>query len=87
MPQQDPEIKRLTQAIDALRNHPFLRLNSTIAQQIWITFLRGMAFGLGSVLGATFLVYVLVQTLSQFEFIPILGDLAAQLIQQIESNR
>ena len=87
MPQQDPEIKQLTQAIDALRNHPFLRLNSTIVQQIWITFLRGMAFGLGSVLGATFLVYVLVQTLSQFEFIPILGDWAAQLIQQIENNR
>ena len=46
-----------------------------------------MAFGLGAVLGATFLVYVLVQTLSQFEFIPILGDWAAQLIQQIENNR
>jgi hypothetical protein len=46
-----------------------------------------MAFGLGSVLGATFLVYILVQTLSQFEFTPIVGDWAAQSIQQIESNR
>ena len=33
-----------------------------------------MAFGLDSVLGASFLVYILVQTLSQFEFTPILGD-------------
>ena len=33
-----------------------------------------MAFGLDSVLGASFLVYILVQNLSQFEFTPILGD-------------
>jgi hypothetical protein len=46
-----------------------------------------MAFGLDSALGVSFLVYVLVQTLSQFAFIPIVGDWAAQLIQQIENNR
>jgi hypothetical protein len=64
-----------------------LRLNSTIAQQIWLTFLRSMAFGLDSALGVSFLVYVLVQTLSQFAFIPIVGDWTAQSIQKIESNR
>tara|TARA_A200000113_G_scaffold64332_1_gene55430 strand:+ start:519 stop:713 length:195 start_codon:yes stop_codon:yes gene_type:complete len=64
-----------------------LRLNSTIAHHILICFLRSMAFGLDSVLGASFLVYILVQTLSQFEFTPILGDWTAQSIQKIESNR
>jgi len=48
---------------------------------------RGLAFGLGSVLGATILVYITVQILAQIEFIPILGDWAIQLIQQIEMKR
>ncbi|MGB1164594.1 MAG: DUF5665 domain-containing protein [Paracoccaceae bacterium] len=38
-----------------------MHLNSSIAHHIWICFLRSMVFGLGSVLGATFLVYILVQ--------------------------
>jgi len=46
-----------------------------------------LAFGLGSVLGATILVYVTVQILAQIEFIPILGDWAVQIIGEIESNR
>jgi len=46
-----------------------------------------MVFGFDSALGASFLVYMLVQTLSQFAFIPIVGDRAAQSIQKIESNR
>ncbi|MGB2005294.1 MAG: DUF5665 domain-containing protein [Paracoccaceae bacterium] len=46
-----------------------------------------MVFGFDSALGASFLVYMLVQTLSQFAFIPIVGDWTAQSIQKIESNR
>jgi hypothetical protein len=45
-----------------------------------------MAFGLDAALGASFLVYMLVQTLSQFALIPILGDWTAQSIQKIEIN-
>jgi hypothetical protein len=51
---------------------------------MWVNFLRGLAFGLGSVIGATFLVYLLVQILSQIEFIPILGDWALRLIAEVE---
>ncbi|MGB0830991.1 MAG: DUF5665 domain-containing protein [Paracoccaceae bacterium] len=64
-----------------------MHLNSTIAHHIWICFLRSMVFGFDSALGASFLVYMLVQTLSQFAFIPIVGDWTAQSIQKIESNR
>ena len=52
-----------------------------------INLLRGLAFGLGSVLRATTLVYATVQILAQIEFIPILGDWAIQLIEQIEMKR
>ncbi|WRQ48194.1 DUF5665 domain-containing protein [Rhodobacterales bacterium FZCC0083] len=54
---------------------------------MWTCLLSSMVFGLDSALGASFLVYMLVQTLSQFAFIPIVGDWAAQSIQKIESNR
>jgi len=38
----------------------------------------------GWVIGATILVYLLTVILSQIEFIPILGEWAARLIEQIE---
>ena len=40
--------------------------------------------GLGSVIGASILVYITVQVLAQIEFIPILGDWALRLISEIE---
>ena len=39
---------------------------------------------LGWVIGATILVYLLTVILSQIEFIPILGEWAASLIEQID---
>jgi len=51
---------------------------------LWWQFLRGMAFGLGSVLGATVVVSVLVYTLAQINFIPIIGDWAAQIADRIQ---
>ena len=45
---------------------------------------RGIAYGFGWVMGATILVYILTLFLSQIEFIPILGEFASRLIEQIE---
>ena len=61
-----------------------MRIYNSVWRLMWVNFLRGLAFGLGSVIGATFLVYVLVQILSQIEFIPILGDWALRLIAEVE---
>jgi hypothetical protein len=43
-----------------------------------------LAIGLGSVVGATLLVTILIQILAQIEFIPILGNYAHQIIEIIE---
>lgn len=77
----------LTEALNRLLNHKIMRDHSSLGRVLLLNFLRGLAFGLGSVIGATILVYVTIQILAQIEFIPILGDWAVQLIQQIESNR
>lgn len=46
---------------------------------------RGLMLGLGTALGATALVSIAVLLLSQIEFIPILGELATAIIQEIEA--
>jgi len=79
--------QRLNDQMDQLLNHPALRMQRSVFAMLWFNLLRGLAFGLGSVLGATILVYITVQILAQIEFIPILGDWAIQLIQQIEMKR
>ena len=81
----------LTNAIRDLLDHKLLRDYSSTWRILWLilwlNFLRGLAFGLGSVIGATILVYLTIQILAQIEFIPILGEWAVQLIEQIETKR
>ena len=77
------DTKRLADAIETLSEHKFMRIYESTWKMIWDTFLRG----LGSVLGATLLVYILVQLLAQIEFIPIFGDWALRLISEIEKGR
>ena len=47
---------------------------------------RGLAFGLGSVLGATVVLSVLVWSLAQINFIPVIGDWATQVLDVIQPN-
>ena len=84
MNDQNNHTERLTDALEKINSHNFIRIYNSVWRLMWVNFLRGLAFGLGSVIGATFLVYVLVQILSQIEFIPILGDWALRLIAEVE---
>ena len=78
---------RLAEAIETLNNHNLMRIYNSHWHIIWTNFLRGLAFGLGSVIGASFLVYITIQVPAQIEFIPILGDWALKLISEIENSR
>ena len=77
-------IKRLEQAITDLGEHNFFRMYDSLWSLMYFSLIRGLASGLGWVIGATILVYLLTVILSQIEFIPILGEWAASLIEQIE---
>jgi hypothetical protein len=77
----------LTKALRDVLDQKIMRDHSTVWRVLWLNFLCGLAFRLGSVIGATILVYLTIQVLAQIEFIPILGDWAVQLIEQIETNR
>ena len=84
--QERRAIKNLESSIRKLGEHYFFQINGSLLKIVWFSLLRGLAFGLGTVLGATILVYVLVLLLSQIEFIPIIGEWAARIIEQIQKT-
>ncbi|WP_137701352.1 DUF5665 domain-containing protein [Marimonas lutisalis] len=84
---QTQAIARLTQEVERLNTHRFVTMHNSIWRLVLFQFTRGLAFGLGSVLGATILVSLLGWWVAQFEFIPIIGDWAGQIVEQIESER
>ncbi|MEL1226526.1 MAG: DUF5665 domain-containing protein [Candidatus Neomarinimicrobiota bacterium] len=76
--------KRLADALEELKEHNFMKIHESSWRFLYFNLLRGLAIGLGSVIGATLLVSILVAILAQIEFIPILGNYAHQVIEIIE---
>ena len=81
----DNEIKKLSESIKSLHNSNIFKIYNSTKKILFISFLKGLASGLGWIIGATILVSLLTYILSQIEFIPILGDRVSQLIQEIEA--
>ncbi len=85
MSKNEEHIKSLEKSLNKLLKHNFFKIHSSFWKLLLISLLRGLASGLGWVLGATILVSLLTYTLSQIEFIPILGDWVSRLIEEIEA--
>ncbi|MGB0799340.1 MAG: DUF5665 domain-containing protein [Planktomarina sp.] len=83
---EHPDFGRLADEVKRLNDHRFIRVQNSYFRMVIYQLIRGLAFGLGSVLGATFLVSVLAYFLSQFDFIPILGDWAAKIALEISND-
>ncbi len=80
------EMSRLADEVQRLNRHRFVRVHNNIWRLALWQFIRGLALGLGTAVGATALVSAAVLVLSQFEFIPILGDLATAIIDEIDEK-
>ncbi|MGO4914388.1 DUF5665 domain-containing protein [Pseudogemmobacter sp. W21_MBD1_M6] len=78
------DIEALRREIARLNDNRYLRIQSSVPRMMGHTFLRGLAMGLGTVVGATILVSILAFVLAQINFIPIIGDWAAQIAEQIQ---
>ena len=79
----DNEIKKLREAIKSLNNNNIFKIYNSTKKILFISFLKGLASGLGWILGATILVSILTFALSQIQFIPILGEWVSKLITEI----
>ena len=82
---KDHEINKLSEAIKSLNNNNIFKIYNSTKKILFISFLKGLASGLGWIIGATILVSLLTYILSQIEFIPILGEIVSQLIEEIEA--
>jgi len=82
---ENDTVKKLDNSIKNLYRHNFFKIHNSLKTLVLVSFLKGLATGLGWVLGATILVSFLTFTLSQIEFIPILGEWVSQLIKEIET--
>ncbi|MFK7875549.1 MAG: DUF5665 domain-containing protein [Paracoccaceae bacterium] len=83
----DQRIAELTEELRKLNTHRFVRVQNSLWRLVLFQVVRGLAFGLGTVMGATVLVSVIAWWASQFSFIPILGDWLIQIVQQMEQGR
>ena len=81
--QRQSDIAAIRKELETLNQHKFVRLQNSVLRMIGFQFLRGIAFGLGSVIGATLVVSVIISLLAQVEFIPIIGEWANQIIAEI----
>ncbi|MCB1332979.1 MAG: hypothetical protein KDK26_04845 [Roseivivax sp.] len=85
--QSEQDAKRLADALESLAEHRFVRMHNSTRHLLWFQFLRGMAFGFGTAVGASLMVSGVVLFLSQFEFIPVIGQLTTRIIEEIELRR
>ena len=84
----DPDgLENLTREVAKLNNHRFIRVQNSYWRMLFFQFSRGLAFGLGTLMGATVLVSILAWWASQFSFIPVLGEWLHQIVQEMEQGR
>jgi len=74
-----PALIRAANDLNARLSRPFLRVIGT-------QLVKGIAFGLGSVLGASLFVSILIYSLSSIDFLPIIGGWASQIVEQIQNR-
>ena len=84
---QAEAMRALARELEHLNAHRFIRVHNSVWRLLGFQFARGLAFGLGSVLGASILVSLLAWWVSQFEFIPIIGEWASMLAREIDLPR
>ncbi|MBM7069529.1 DUF5665 domain-containing protein [Actibacterium sp. 188UL27-1] len=87
IPDTQSEVAGLRAELARLNNHRFVRIHNSTWRLMFFQFLRGLSFGLGTVMGASILVSILVYLLSWVDFIPIIGEWATELARQIDIDR
>lgn len=81
-----PELVALRNQLEKLNSHKYIRVQNSLPRLLWNHFLRGLAMGLGTAVGATLLLSFLLILLAKIDFIPIIGDWAGQIADQIQSR-
>ena len=81
----EAEVRALREELTLMREHKMFQLYQSVPRILLFRFASGMAVGLGTVIGATVLLSLIIWSLSQIEFIPIIGDWAVRIATEIEA--
>lgn len=76
----------LHQELERLNNSRFMRMHNSVPHLLLIQLIKGLALGLGTVIGATLVVSLAVTFLTNIDFIPIIGEWAAQIAVQMNQT-
>jgi hypothetical protein len=85
--EQPSEAGQLLAEVRKLNEHKFVRAHDSWIGLIWFQVVRGLAFGLGSVIGATVLVALFISMLGELDFIPILGEWAKRILEIMQAGK
>ena len=85
--EQPSEAGQLLAEVRKLNEHKFVRAHDSWFGLIWFQVVRGLAFGLGSVIGATVLVALFISMLGELDFIPILGEWAKRILDIMQAGK
>ncbi|MCL6282968.1 DUF5665 domain-containing protein [Ruegeria sp. 2012CJ41-6] len=80
----EQELRALREEIARFNAHRFVQVQNSLGRLLLQALLRGMAVGLGTVIGASILVSVVVYVLSQIDFVPVIGDWAKEIAEEIK---
>ena len=78
-------VQQIQQQLHQVNQHRLVRTYNSWFTIIWLHFLRGVLFGLGTVVGATVVVWVLLYLLAQVEMVPIIGSWVHDVINEIKA--
>ncbi|MCO8143864.1 DUF5665 domain-containing protein [Rhodovulum tesquicola] len=80
------EVAALRREVQALNGQRFFVIHGSVRRILAVQFLRGLAMGFGTVVGATALVSIIAYSLSQIDFIPVIGEWAGQVAREIQES-
>ena len=85
-PRMQEEIAALRAEVARLNTHKFVTMHNSPVKLLLFQFLRGIAMGFGTVVGATILVSVAAYLLAQIDFVPIIGEWATRIADEIQET-
>ena len=77
------EVAALRAELATLNRHRFVRVQNNLWRLFAYRFAIGLFTGLGTVVGATVLVSVAIYWLQNIEWVPLIGDWAADIAEQM----
>lgn len=82
----EAEVRALRDEVHRLNEQSFLRHHGSFWHAALWNLWRGLAYGLGTVLGATIVLSLLLRMLGSMDFVPVIGDWAERLIEEIQTD-